>query len=124
MNAREEIFNLLRKTLCNETTDCENYPECVNSGDLDGCPPLDLAQAILGKLPSLGFIRLEDVEIDKEKLAIGLYRHHCGEEYYKKHPWEKLLFFPLQKSWLDTATAISQAKGIIKRKEGKECGKE
>lgn len=68
MNAREEIFNLLRKTLCNGTTDCENYPECVNEGEMDGCPPLDLAQSILAKLPELGFVKLKDVDIDKEEI--------------------------------------------------------
>jgi len=99
MNAREEIFNLLRKTLCNETTDCENYPECVNSGDLDGCPPLDLAQVIL----DAGFVRLEDVEVDKKKVEEKL--SGCGISEHYHIPF--------------IAKVIAEAKGILRVKEGK-----
>ena len=117
MNARDEIFFLLRKTLCNGTTDCENSAECVNEGEMDGCPPLDLAQAILAKLPSLGFVRMEDVEISKTELMTKI-NDVCHEELeyvvYSKSDvmgWEKLV--------KRIAHAIAEAKGIIKVKEGR-----
>lgn len=43
----EKIKEILQITLCNGTTDCENYPECPTE---DGCQPFDLSKAIVNYL--------------------------------------------------------------------------
>ena len=60
-----------------------------------------VAEAILDKLPELGFVRLEDVEIDVEKLRVLLMEPSNG----------------LHTS-LDEATAIAEARPL-RVKEGK-----
>lgn len=81
-NAREELIKLIR----------EDKFTCSK-----------LADAILDKLPELGFIRLEDVSMDKVELAHTI----MANSYHDTNEADNLAY------------AISQAKGIIKRKEGK-----
>lgn len=57
MNAREELLNVLVESGLNREDETTQQ----------------LADNILAKLPELGFVRLEDVEIDKEKLMEFLF---------------------------------------------------
>jgi len=109
MNAREELEKIIKEILSYHIKteyDNETFEHIVK----------ELTNAILSKFPELGYVRLENVEINKERLAIALYKGHAGEEYYKKVPWEKLL--PFEKAtWLRYADAITNAKEILRVKK-------
>lgn len=71
----------------------------------------ELARAILNKLPELGFVRLEDVEIDEDRLF-----EIMNDILPVKYTYQVLLSTNQFKIF---ATAIAEAKGIIKAKEAK-----
>lgn len=100
MNAREELERIICQELMNKNPYSAEFTK-----DIWLCWVKDITQKFLAKLPELGFVRLEDVEIDEDKLGIKL---------YLKSP---MRLSP--ETARRIANAICQEKGILRVKEGK-----
>jgi hypothetical protein len=74
-----------------------------------------LTDRILANLPSLGFVRLDDVEICQAELERAIYKGITQD--YKNLG---LTEYQIRESAVkEVAHAIAEAKGILRRKEGK-----
>jgi len=106
MNAQKELEKILReKTYLGGTTISYHSDEFIK----------DLALTILAKLPELGFIRLEDMEVFLDVMRLkGLMNDICME-----CKQEKNVSCPYTCSILpnEVSKAIASAKGILRVKK-------
>lgn len=117
MNAREEARKELERIIGEVLQPWINGEVKIENLKL---PIKGVASAILNELPSLGFVRLEDVEIDVDSILKKIYTSKIDLRLVEKEEFDKGKFRQIirQDKVLALARAIAKAKPI-RVKEGK-----